>query len=318
MTDKNKDSVLSVPISGSVSGNAHKPSNNEEAPRENIEDVAKREATQAGMNLTDWQPSYAGLVKSVAGFYAKEINKIIFPINRQVGKYFNGLRYNLDAKTDSILLEAKTEFGSLHSDAQKYNRDFSEFNKKLQKEQRIFPDLSEDDIRKTSIKTSADWLLFFAILGLIVLLESAANMSLLSTAIEGGLIQAFMVALLVSIINVMGVGTGIGFLCAFLFRKARTVCYVFLPIWFFLVVVLNLVVGRHREGFVRDIEAKEKAADAASAVEGIDSLVITAEELSEISFGVHAWHFESVLFFLLGIVLSCFGFYKGFFILRRG
>lgn len=297
--EKSKNSVLSVPISGSVQGRARKSSNDDDAPRQDIEDAAKEMATKAGMNLVSWEPGYANLVQEVSGFYAEEIRKLISPINRQMTKYLNGLRYDLESGPKDVLLQAEGDFKSLNGDALKYHRNFSQFNKELQKEQRVFPNLTELGVRKTKIKTSADGFLFFAVLGLIVLVESAANMSLLSSALEGGLIQAFMVAVLVSVINVMVVGTGMGFLCAFLFRKIKTAFYAAVPVWLIFVVALNVIVGGHREKYVLAIEEKEKAAEGAVV------------ELSEVSYNFLSWSFESVLFFLLGIGLCCFGFYKG-------
>ena len=289
-----------------------------DAPRESIEERARTEAIKAGQRLLGWEASYVALIKKISGFYAGEINNLIRPINDQLGAYLNGLRWDLDKGPDSILRETEGKYQSLRGDAVKYQRDYAEFNKRLEKERRVYPDLSEDDIRKTEIKTSGSWFLFFAILGLIVLAESAANMGLLASALEGGLVQAFLTATLVSVVNVMGAGAGAGFLCVFLFRKLRGIFYAALPLWFGGVVLLNLVVGRHREEFVRDIEAKEQAANAESLSEGLDSLVVAPAEIAEASFSVFSWHFESVLFFLLGIVLSFLGFYKGFFYIRPG
>ena len=306
--------ALKVPVPGKGSGGAPNP----DAPSQTIEERASEEASKAGQRLLDWKASYAALTNKISGFYTEQINDLIHPINKQMGEQLNGLRFDLDKGPASILQEAKDDYASLHGDAVKYQRDRAEFNKRLEKERRVFSDLSEDDIRKTEIKTPGSWFLFFAILGLIVLLESAANMGLLASALEGGLVQAFLTATLVSVVNVMGIGAGIGFLCAFLFRKLRGVFYAALPLWFGGVVLLNLVIGRHREKEVIGIEAEEQAANAESLSEGLGSLVVAPSEITEVSLNVVSWHFESVLFFLLGIVLSCFGFYKGLFFIRPG
>ena len=307
-------SVLQIPISGDHT----QKTDDTEIAQESIEERARANATKAGQRLLDWQASYVAMIKDVSGFYSTEINKIIYPINKKLGAYLNGLTWDLKNQPDAILLQADNEYKASLNDAMKYNHGRVEFNKKLEKEKQYFPDLSEDDIRKTTVKTPAHWTLFFAILGIIVLLESVANMALLARALEGGLIQAFLVATLVSIINVMGVGTGVGFFLAFLFRKLRKFFNIALPIWFGTVLLLNLEVGRHREGFILDIEAKERAAESTNSVDGLNSLVVVSEKFSDVTYSLHSWHFESVLFFLLGIVLSCFGFYKGFCFLATG
>ena len=310
--------ILEVPVPGSSDGDKHARSSHTEAidseqHRESIEDRARSMATEAGQEQRDWQANYIKLIHKVSSFYCEEINRIIHPINNSMAKFLNGLRWDLDHEPAAILTNAQGNFDSLRDKAQKYQSGYREFMEKLKQERKIFPNLMEDDVRKTSIKTSGSWVLFVAILAVMVLIESTANMSLLAGALEGGLIQAFVVAVLVSIINVAGVGAGAGFLCAFLYRKMRQLFYPVFSAWFIIVIFLNLIVGRHRENFVLDIEAKEKIAEA-GAVDlsgGLSSLVVSAVDIAAVSFNPIAWKFESVLFFLLGIGLSAFGFYKG-------
>ena len=310
-------SVLEVSIPGKGSGSSGAP--DPDAPRESVKERACRMATKAGQQRRGWQASYAELSEDIRSFYAEEISRLTRDINGQLGAHLNGLGWNLSKGTNSVLQQTKRKYTSLHSDALKYQRDRAEFNKRLEKERLVYPDLSEDDIRKTEIKTFGSWFLFFAILSFIVLLESAANMSLLAGAVEGGLVQAFWLATLVSVVNVMGVGAGVGFLCAFLFRKLRGVFYAALPLWLGGVVAFNLVVGQHREGYMLKIIKAEEQANAKSLSEGLGSLAAAPGQLAEaVSLNILSWHFESILFLLLGIVLSCLGFYKGISCIRPG
>lgn len=336
MSDKSEKTILAVPISGSENEENPQPSgggqgagerfslaqgsDNDSRPEESIEERASKMATKAGQRLLDWQASYTSLINQISGFYAVEINKLIHPINIRLGAFLNGLRWDLEQEPQNILRQAQADFASLRGNALNYQSDRAEFMGKLEHERRIFPNLTEDDVRKTDVKTTGSWILFAAILAVMVLGESAANMALLASALEGGLIQAFMVATLVSIINVAGIGAGAGFLYAFLFRKLRNVFYAVLPVWFAALLILNLLVGRHRENFILDIEAKEHAAEAnaSNLSEGLSSLVVSSSEITEVSLNPVAWHFESGLFFLLGMVLCSFGFYKGLSFMRPG
>ena len=318
MPDEADKTILKAPVSGSSDGEKYAMSSYAEATdseqhRESIEDRARNMATKAGQKQHGWQANYTALIRQVSSFYCEEINGIIHPINNSMSKFLNGLYFDLNHGPDKILTDMESDFGSLLAKAKKYRSSYREFMEKLKQERKIFPNLTEDDVRKTSIKTSGSWVLFIAILAVMILIESTANMSLLAGALEGGLIQAFVVAVLVSIINVAGVGAGAGFLCAFLYRKMRELFYFVFSMWFVVVVFLNLIVGRHRENFVLDIEAKEKIAEA-GAVDlsgGLSSLVVSAADIAAVSFNPITWKFESVLFFLLGIGLSAFGFYKG-------
>lgn len=291
-------------------------SSNDTGASETIEDHVRRMATKAGQNQLDWQASYTAMLNNVSGFYANKINEIVDPINEQLTHYLNGLRWDIEHKPEEILRQAQHDFDSTRNDALNYTERYTQFKEKLVREQKIFPDLEEEDVRKTQTKSTGDWVMFFGLLAILVLIESGANTTLLSSVIEGGIVGAFIIATLVSIINVVGIGTGLGFLYDFLLRKVpRNLFYITLPVWLGCALLLNLEVGRHREKFVLDIEAKEQAAENASIADSVDSLQVPTtlvEELTDVSFNLSSWQFESVLFFILGVVLCCFGFYKGF------
>ena len=141
----------------------------------------------------------------------------------------------------------------------------------------------------------------------LVVVEALANIVLLMRALPGGALAAFVLALLVSVINVGGIGISIGLLLSWLGRKGmRGMQRLGLVAWPLVALVFNLVAGRHREAYARVVAAIQQ--DPAVAA----SPPLPASFLPEISYNPLTWEFEALLFALLGTFLCGWGFAKGF------
>ena len=160
------------------------------------------------------------------------------------------------------------------------------------------------------VPSSQDWWHIVAILGIGIAIEAGANSFLLASALTTGLVGAFVTAILVSVLNVGGLGAGAGLLLA-AFRRHTTHAALFygsIVAWGLAAILLNLLVGRHREAFARIIDQRER--QVMGTIE--TNLASVAETASTIPYIPSSWQFESLLFFCLGVALCAFGFYKGY------
>lgn len=152
--------------------------------------------------------------------------------------------------------------------------------------------------------------------GVCIAIEAVANSYLLASALTTGLVGAFITAVVVSFLNVGALGAGIGLLLSALRRRAAHsgLFYASLAAWGAGAVLLNLLVGRHREAFARLIDAREQEISGA-----VETNMATATEMaSTIPYIPSSWQFESLLFFCLGIALCVFGFFKGYTFIGAG
>lgn len=163
---------------------------------------------------------------------------------------------------------------------------------------------------ETEKPTNTRWLMLFTVIAVCIVGESAINMSLLAPALDTGLLGAFLTAGVVSLVNVGGLGTGLGLLLfqAKRFGIGRPLFFGILAAITTVVLVFNLIVGRHRESFERLIEMREQAGGPTGDI----SLSSARELAAEISLNPMAWELRSFLFTLLGVFLCGVGLYKGY------
>ena len=146
-----------------------------------------------------------------------------------------------------------------------------------------------------------------------IAIEAVLNIGLLMGGLEGGGLEAFLQAVLISLINVGGLGIAAGY---FLFTLRRRFAAVTPSLyqaawggWMALVLGFNFVAGRYRQ----------LSAAKTEAVEADSTLLNAASEISisSISFNPFAWGVEALLVTLLGIVLCALGCAKGFTFARK-
>lgn len=145
-------------------------------------------------------------------------------------------------------------------------------------------------------------------LALCIVGEAVVNIALLWEALPGGFLRAFLIALLVSVINVGFVGAGLGFLAALIKRHVGLTArfWGFASAVALLALSFNHLLGRHREAFTRIIEATEQEVDGGPPVPPLREVLATVEA------NPLAWELQPLLFALLGIGLCAVGFAKGF------
>ncbi len=164
---------------------------------------------------------------------------------------------------------------------------------------------SGDDDSKTH---GTSWLGLIAIFAGCVTLEAVANIALLMDALPGGALSAFLLAVLISAINVGGFGIMMGLLLFTLrrhFGSTRSSLFqVVWGVWMLSALAFNLVAGRHREAYARVLHEIER--DPTAPVPAPRDL------LPDIPFNPLAWELEALLFALLGMFLCALGFAKGF------
>ena len=150
------------------------------------------------------------------------------------------------------------------------------------------------------------WLWLIAVFAVCVTVEAGLNIGLLMGGLEGGGLEAFLLAVLTSMINVGGLGIAAGY---FLYTLRRRVVaatpwlyQTAWGIWGAFALGFNLLAGRHRQSYARVTQAKE--ADP-------NSNLTAGEVLPEISFNPFTWELPALLFALLGIILCAVACAKG-------
>ncbi|MYE40679.1 MAG: hypothetical protein F4X27_10715, partial [Chloroflexi bacterium] len=153
---------------------------------------------------------------------------------------------------------------------------------------------SGDDDSKTH---GTSWLGLIAIFAGCVTLEAVANIGLLMDALPGGALSAFLLAVLISAINVGGFGIMMGLLLFTLrrhFGSTRSSLFqVVWGVWMLSALAFNLVAGRHREAYARVLHEIER--DPTAPVPAPRDL------LPDIPFNPIAWALEALHFARLGM-----------------
>ncbi len=156
------------------------------------------------------------------------------------------------------------------------------------------------------------WLGLIAVFAVFVMIEAAANIGLLMDALPGGALAAFLLAVLVSVVNVGGFGISAGLFLSWLHRRfgdtGRWLYRTAWGSWMVSAFAFNLVAGRHREAYARVVEQIRQTPTA--------PVPAARDLLPEISFNPLIWEFQALLFALLGMLLCALGFAKGFIFIR--
>ena len=249
-----------------------------------------------------WEAAHDRLLAKLRKEGQHYINKVLHKLRGELGNPHNGWDFKRSKGPGQVVLDAETEL-KLLADRLQHNRAAS---RQIKAPSAKDP-ASRHDLRKPRPQ---DWWSLAAILAGCIALEAIMNSYLLASALTTGLVGAFVTAIGVSLLNVGALGAGVGLLLAALRRRAvhSAVLYGCFAVWGILALLLNLLVGRHREAFAQIIDAREQAV---SATVETDMAAVT-ETAATIPYAPSAWQFESLLFFGLGLALCGVGLYKGF------
>ena len=154
------------------------------------------------------------------------------------------------------------------------------------------------------------WLSLVTVFAVCVMVEAVANIGLLMEALPGGALAAFLLAVLVSTINVGGLGIGVGLLLSQMRRSfgGRWLGLAFGG-WITSVLGFNLIAGRHREAFAQVVEQVR--------VNPTAPLPAVRDVLPGVPLNPFTWELQALLFALLGVFLCTVGFAKGFTFIRN-
>ena len=157
------------------------------------------------------------------------------------------------------------------------------------------------------------WLGMIGVFAFCVTLESVMNIWLLRGGLPGGGLEAYALAILLSMINVGGFGIGAGLLLSTLHRYfGRTRSYLSQAAWGGWVVLVfgfNYVAGRHRELYAYRTKAVQ--ADPTLLNSTFDN------SIRDVPLDPIEWELTALLVALLGIVLCAVGCAKGFTFARK-
>lgn len=250
-----------------------------------------------------WEAAHDRLIAKLRKECQHYINRVLHKLRSELGEPHNGWDFKRSRGSEQVVLDAETELKLLQDRAQHNRAALRGLTRDPSDETPVLP----DDLRKPSAQ---DWWSLAAILAGCIAVEAVVNSYLLASALTTGLVGAFITAIVVSLLNVGALGAGVGLLLSALRRRAvhNGILYGSFAAWGALTLLLNLLVGRHREAFARIIDAREQ--QVSGAVE-TDMTTVT-ETAATIPYAPSAWQFESLLFFCLGLALCAVGFYKGY------
>lgn len=249
-----------------------------------------------------WEAAHDRLMAELRRECQHYINRVLHKLRSELGEPHNGWDFNRSKGPGQVVLDAETELKLLQDRAQ-HHRAALRGLADPSDETPILP----HDLRKPSAQ---NWWSLAAILAGCIAVEAVVNSYLLASALTTGLVGAFITAIVVAFLNVGALGAGAGLLLSALRRRAvhKSLLYGSFAGWAALALLLNLLVGRHREAFARIIDAREQ--QVSGAIE-TDMAAVT-ETAATIPYAPSAWQFESLLFFCLGLALCAVGFYKGY------
>lgn len=247
-----------------------------------------------------WEPAHHHLLTLLRLEYQKLVNLLLNPISQEIGQPLNGWQFKRAKGPQEVTRNAENELKELQHRVARMHKS----------------PLELPSPRDADPPSGIDWLKLVAILVSCIVLEAIANVSLLSRALETGLVGAFITAILISVINVGALGCGGGLILSAAYRKLQSHVpfYAGCGVLGVLAIGLNFIVGRHREAFAIIIEQR-----AQQALEATDVSMATATEVAAgVSFNPVSWELESLLFLVLGLALFGVGFYKGFAFIKAG
>ena len=249
-----------------------------------------------------WTAAHRRLIAKLRAEGTQYINKKLDNLRNQLGVPHNGWTFERTQGSAQVVMDAQDELKRLQLRARANRAD----RHRLHHSPSPATPVSEGPRKPTT----QEWWKLSAILGVCIAIEAVANGYLLAAALTTGLVGAFITAIVVSFLNVGALGAGIGLLLSALRRRTAQngLFYGSWAAWGAAALLLNLLVGRHREAFARLIDAREQQMGGA-----VETNMATATEMaSTIPYIPSSWQFESLLFFCLGIALCVFGFFKGY------
>ena len=248
-----------------------------------------------------WEAAHHRLIARLRKECQEHINRILAKLRSELGAPYNGWAFERLHGPRQVVIDAEGRLKQLQDQAQS-NRTAREKLRDIHLTTTLAHDLKQPSVQ--------DWWHLVAILGICIAIEAGANSFLLASALTTGLVGAFVTAILVSVLNVGALGAGVGLLLSSFRRRTDRsgIFYGSVGTWAILTLLLNLLVGRHREAFARIIDEREQ--QVMGSVETNFSTV--TETAASIPYIPSSWQFESLLFFCLGVALCAFGFYKGY------
>lgn len=164
------------------------------------------------------------------------------------------------------------------------------------------PVLGPEAVNRSQSERQHDVRSLWNTLAFLIVGEAVLNMFLLMRALPDALLGAFILAFIVSVINVGGIGASVGLAIA---RFGRGVSrQVGWGLWAILALGFNLIAGRHRAAYARVISEINQNPTVPPP--------LPSDLLPEVSFNPVSWEFEALLFALLGLLVCGWGFAKGF------
>ncbi|MCE2455475.1 MAG: hypothetical protein J4G12_06585 [Gemmatimonadetes bacterium] len=250
-----------------------------------------RRVVGGGSAHIDWRPAHSGLLNELRASADEAVVAEISPVAKDLAEARNW-SVTANAVSDKAMLDAKNTLNVLKNRAHRLHGD---------------PLPSQRDVESPS---GIRWLVLLTLVAFFVMVEAGFNVTLLISALDSGLVGAFITAILASAVNV-GFGAGSGMGISFLVKRfgiPKAISGACFAVVGGVAVLINLIVGRHRESFERLIEQREQAG-------GLDTQVTltSARQLAvDIPMNPTTWELRSFLFFVLGVVLFGVGLYKGY------
>ena len=223
---------------------------------------------------------YAMVNSAVTNIFSDAIYNVVANLRTEVAHAGAGIAMKIDAGFDAIYQRANGEFQQVLIRTVEYSTKKQSYNNALANLMSRYPDVDEEKIKNPSRNTEQDWVILVAIFLGSLLLEGIIGAFLLGEVLAGGIIAGVGFAIAISLVNILGLGFGMGKVFDYMHRK-EAIQGLWFGLWFTLILAINGGIAWYRYDQVSTFNEG-----------GIDPVL------------------AMFLFALLGVVFACFAFWK--------
>lgn len=189
--------------------------------------------------------AYAGVISNTIGIFSHAIGDIIDNLRTQVARQGAEIAMKMVSGFEQIREDATSQFQNVLISSTAYTPKHDKYEKALSELKKRFPDIDEEKIKTPPRNTEQDIVVLIAIFLGGLLLEGVIGSFLLGEVLAGGFIAGLGFAIAISLINVGGLGLGLGVVYDNFHRKKKIPIWWFMG-WFALVLVINSGVALYR------------------------------------------------------------------------
>ena len=191
------------------------------------------------------EDAFVGVQASTVAMFSNAIQGTVGGLQKHVASYNSKISAVKTASFGGFLTGATAAFSGLLTQALGYPALQEKHNQRIAEMKRKYPAFNVNKIKERPRSTEDDtlWLIAIILMGLSI--ESFFGAFLLGEALAGGLIAALAFAFTISLVNVGGLGLGLGKLFVH-FHKKHAIKFVWFGLWIVIVGAVNIGIAYSR------------------------------------------------------------------------